>query len=718
MTTSCKNIVFLLVVVSLALSCEQFRFDTGMYNITLDVIYDGTSTKCENDGPSEFIDLDNGSILPMTSEVGPLETEEMTKGNLIQNNADFISQVESFTLCVLDGETKVVDNVLVTYDPNTSSWNLPAEVKWGWGKELEFIAWTNDAGLSVDSIVHGTGNTPTIINFDYDTSESRTIEGTEDALVGYYKGTGEKGKATLRFFHLYGGIRFKVSPSTDDFEEGTKILSVTLKDAIDKGTGILTLGENQTIDWSGSETSDVVQSFGDGISISDFNALSEQFILPEYNGSVILKMYLPSEGNKTFKSNVESPGVGQSRVFTIKRTGIATMIHGGGVINGSPGFNILVRRLYTSDIPDPTLGNSCIKKIKFDVKSSANTGLELQTNNSTYKIRANVAPDGTAVISTPADEISLSNADDMFANMTALEEIEGLENLDTRTCLGFLHMFKGCGKIKSVQFGEHFQILTDNVYHMPQEFFYDCKSLTQVDMTYPFRDLSNCTSLRSFFRGCASLEEVIVPESINTSNVRDMSAFFFQCRNLDIRFVEKFDTRNVTTMNNMFSYVHCDSTLDLSNFNTSKVNSMYHMFYQAQINNLVMSSFSSESLTDVRGMFALSAIPSIEFGPSFNIRKVQSIASMFESSRSISSIDLSMFMPDSLNTCQKMFFDCRNLSDIVFGENFTPLDTCNVTQALDSIKFPATIKCNTATKNLLDTDVTRRDAERTTFETY
>ena len=67
--------------------------------------------------------------------------------------------------------------------------------------------------------------------------------------------------------------------------------------------------------------------------------------------------------------------------------------------------------------------------------------------------------------------------------------------------------------------------------------------------------------------------------NFDTSKVTSMGQMFQDCINLtSITFGDNFNTSNVTDMSDMFNYCRNLTSLDLSNFNTSKVTDMTQMF--------------------------------------------------------------------------------------------------------------------------------------------
>ena len=88
----------------------------------------------------------------------------------------------------------------------------------------------------------------------------------------------------------------------------------------------------------------------------------------------------------------------------------------------------------------------------------------------------------------------------------------------------------------------------------------------------------NATSCHSMFYDCPSLTSLDLG-NFDTSKVLDMSQMFLNCLSLISLDLSNFDTSKVTTMHMMFEGCKSLNSLDLSNFNTSRVITMYCMFY-------------------------------------------------------------------------------------------------------------------------------------------
>ena len=90
---------------------------------------------------------------------------------------------------------------------------------------------------------------------------------------------------------------------------------------------------------------------------------------------------------------------------------------------------------------------------------------------------------------------------------------------------------------------------------------------------------NDITNLRGFFEECKEIISLDL-SNFNTSKVTDMGFMFNNCNKLkEIKGINKFNTNNVTNMTTMFQECNELISLDLSNFNTSKVTDMGWMFF-------------------------------------------------------------------------------------------------------------------------------------------
>lgn len=159
----------------------------------------------------------------------------------------------------------------------------------------------------------------------------------------------------------------------------------------------------------------------------------------------------------------------------------------------------------------------------------------------------------------------------MFTGLTALENIEMMENLNTENTVDMSYMFAGCSNLTSLD-------------------------LSNFNTTH-------VTNMKGMFLQCFSLINLELG-NFDNSNVRDMTAMFYFCKSLKSLDLKKFYTNNVTNMTSMF--IGCSSlkNLDLSSFNTNNVTNMSYMFaYSEELTTIYVGQNWTTENKNVEGMF-------------------------------------------------------------------------------------------------------------------
>lgn len=169
----------------------------------------------------------------------------------------------------------------------------------------------------------------------------------------------------------------------------------------------------------------------------------------------------------------------------------------------------------------------------------------------------------------------------MFDNVTFPTTITGLDILDTSYTNTMNNMFDYCLKLTSL----------------------DISSF----------DTSKVTDMSHMFEGNAKLKTITGLNELDTTNVKDMSYMFADCYVLanGIEDVTDFDTANVVDMTSMFKGVNSSNKtyatidLDLSKWNMDKVTSVASMFYETyEFRNITFPSrINTKNLTTMSNMF-------------------------------------------------------------------------------------------------------------------
>ena len=123
-----------------------------------------------------------------------------------------------------------------------------------------------------------------------------------------------------------------------------------------------------------------------------------------------------------------------------------------------------------------------------------------------------------------------------------------------------------------------------------------------------------------------------------------------------------FDSRYVTNMSYMFSYInpqvnrtYATYNIDLSTLNTSKVTDMSGMFYDDSISSLDLSSFDTSNVENMSEMFyGMNIISTLDVS-NFNTSKVKDMSYMFENVRKVTELDVSNFDTSNVENMSFMF---------------------------------------------------------------
>ena len=245
-----------------------------------------------------------------------------------------------------------------------------------------------------------------------------------------------------------------------------------------------------------------------------------------------------------------------------------------------------------------------------------------------------------------------------FERLTELETITGLEYLNTENVTNMGRMFYDCSSLTSLDV-THFN--TANVTNMSY-MFYNCKALTSLDVTH--FNTAKVTDMYSMFSSCSSLTSLDVTH-FNTAKVTDMRYMFSSCSSLTSLDVTNFNTANVANMSYMFSGCSSLTSLDVTNFNTANVANMSYMFSGcSSLTSLDVTHFNTANVTNMSGMFnSCSALTSLDV-THFNTANVTTMNSMFYNCSKLTSLDVSKFNTVNATNMSGMFNSCSALTSL------------------------------------------------------
>lgn len=168
-----------------------------------------------------------------------------------------------------------------------------------------------------------------------------------------------------------------------------------------------------------------------------------------------------------------------------------------------------------------------------------------------------------------------TSGDNFFKGFYKAEYIQGLSNLNTSEMVSMNNMFYYCAALTSLAI---YSFNTEKVQSMSY-MFRDCWALETLQLPQSFGSDKNTTDMCGLFYACRSLKEIKGNIWFNTSSVTDMSYMFYGCKSWDMSsFASDLDTRNVTNMDHMFWNCKALKSLNLKNWDMSKVTKTYCMF--------------------------------------------------------------------------------------------------------------------------------------------
>lgn len=116
----------------------------------------------------------------------------------------------------------------------------------------------------------------------------------------------------------------------------------------------------------------------------------------------------------------------------------------------------------------------------------------------------------------------------LFAQMTNLKVIEGLNNLYTINVKDMSHMFDGNKVLSILQLSNNFNTKSvTNMSHM----FEKCEIISELDLGPNF-DTSNVTNMSGLFKNCNNIPKIDLGNNFDTTNVTNMDEMFFNCTNI------------------------------------------------------------------------------------------------------------------------------------------------------------------------------------------
>jgi len=206
--------------------------------------------------------------------------------------------------------------------------------------------------------------------------------------------------------------------------------------------------------------------------------------------------------------------------------------------------------------------------------------------------------------------------------------------------------------------------------------FWSLPNLERIDNAERF-DTSNVTNMNNMFGGSPSLKTLDL-SNWDTSNVTDMGFMFNGARNLETLNVSNWNTSNVTSMRTMFQNAESLTGIDVSSWNTSSVTDMGWMFNGASnLETLNVSNWDTSNVTDMGFMFNGARNLTTLNVSNWNTSNVTNMRAMFQNTESLQVIDVSNWNTSNVTDMTNMFAGSNRLVML----NLSHWNTTNVSEA-------------------------------------
>ena len=169
--------------------------------------------------------------------------------------------------------------------------------------------------------------------------------------------------------------------------------------------------------------------------------------------------------------------------------------------------------------------------------------------------------------------------------------------------------------------------------------------------------------------------------NFDTSKVRGMGNMFFGDEKLTTLDLSNFDTQNLTNMDKMFYGMSNLTSLNISSFDTSKVTNMNSLFYgMVNIENINVSNFDTRNVTNMNHMFSsMHKLKQLQLPVTFDTANVTDMSFMFAENHKLKTLNLGHLNTSRVTTMEKMFNNMWALENL----DVSSFDTSNVTNMKD-----------------------------------
>ena len=222
-----------------------------------------------------------------------------------------------------------------------------------------------------------------------------------------------------------------------------------------------------------------------------------------------------------------------------------------------------------------------------------------------------------------------------------------------------------------------FKFLFNDLLTNTKKLFYKCDKL--IDVYFEKFNTKYITDMSDMFNACPLLKYLDL-SYLKTYEVKYMKNMFFGCISLRDLNLSNFETINAIDMSGMFSNCTSLSYLNLSSFNTKNVKNMSGMFFEcSSLHYIKMNNFFTSEVVDMSEMFCgCSSLTELNlYG--FDTAKVNNMSNMFCNCSKLKLFDLTQFNTSNVVNMEKMFYNCSSIN-ILDLSNFNTQNVTNMNQ--------------------------------------
>jgi len=297
---------------------------------------------------------------------------------------------------------------------------------------------------------------------------------------------------------------------------------------------------------------------------------------------------------------------------------------------------------------------------------------------------------------------NLTGMTSMFSGASCLEYIYGLCGWNTSNVTNMSYLFSGANSLKNLNLSDWD---TSSVEQM-RDMFLDASSLTGVGDLSGW-DVRNVTTMLNMFSRASALSYIGDISGWETDSLTNVASMFNDASSLNnIGNLSGWNTSNITIMASMFNgAISLNNIGDLSTWDTGRVERMDRMFMNANsLENLNLSTWDTSSLENMLEMFRnTTSLKSIGDLSKWDTSNVRNMADVFNGASSLTNLgDLSLWDTGSAEIMTRMF---SNAGSLYFIGDLSGWNTEHVTR-MDSMFYNAS--------NLTSLDLSSWDTGRVT----